>query len=1306
MRNQELIMRGNPFLLNCKKNISFLASLLVCLSIYFAFPENAHSSIKLAKTWSGTYYCGQGQGITAATVVLDLNSKGIGSATFSFGRAKGGKRVPNGSFKTTAKYDPVTRKLQLRPTRWIRRPANIDMVGVNGLFDKSHRTFSGTIEHRACNNLNLKQVNNGQFVSINSTANSSTQRAVSDADIQRRLQQLGFNIGTIDGKLGRKTRNAIKAFQRANGLTADGKIGNKTLKKLFATSSDGNNSSHKTTFSALDTNQTYWGGTVTERSNSYGLVVKFNGKQAVAFYERLNCHATWNLQSKNQNQFVFREQIEKTNGRCVNNGTIEIEQLGNNELAYNWKRRSGSRVAAKGTLRRKRGVHHRLKNKTNSNNIAQLSTNTNRQQGHSKKELWNKNGIKVARDETSASCAPNMVLSALSSDIAHFDDEINKLQTSINSAVKTLLFTCPSVASVQINGQVSGVKVFEGSASKQNRWTISSAPSPLELEAKKLASTIKTFDDVNKINRTLSPYKQIKDFENTFQHFIFTDTAKKIVSGLLQRDGGKSFENLIDQTYAKQKSAAKLRWEMRKVIHDIAGVLPNKKQELEGRFSKKSADIIRADWTNFASTQLSSDDSLTTILTRLKEKAEILPPEQSHGIEIDSKVAEWLKDKIRTVDTIENDDYQKVVSKKQILISSLKNSELSIPFLKSQAFLSSSIERIEMEALEIEWNGFLDAELEDGDIFENTVSYIAQKTTKLELHTSLANSLDNKLKSWLAEEIEIYESLTDGGYLADISEREKLADVLGKTNLPKFFGESQSLMKASLDRLRIENKKKLSELLEVALEIISNTGDDYTGVSEVVDEAIELASSFEENGFDEQAKTVLEESSKRVDTLINEGHESLKSELQSAKMNRETIEAYQEQANIFGELSQQFDGFDQYVSAIETGIQAGRKTECQFHAESAFGSKPDNTIKIDTETGALNLSDLACALYANDHILRKYDAGWLWQSATLSIDNAEGALDTFKLDKQPDNEALFGVARIDGETETEFGIDQWRDYIAALTITPPSGKPNSQGITECDLLTADPNDPNKVSDGINFEDQTADYDFDRAIDACIAAVEVTPDQPRYHYQLARVLNFAGVAEEAKSYVTIASEAKYAAALHLNAEMQMFEEGFNDFDRVNEIFKQALKLGYKPSSGFIFDDSAVIFDENGIAKISCSTEQHILNARKETEFSLFPDITFKIDSNKNTIIPSYNEIAAYNNVGALSDGRSYKYTIDKDGDIQFRANPVSRGYGDMFINPKTGELSHRQGLHLGSLFGHDLWGAYRIFGSCFSEISEN
>ncbi|MBP7836054.1 MAG: peptidoglycan-binding protein [Candidatus Omnitrophica bacterium] len=52
-------------------------------------------------------------------------------------------------------------------------------------------------------------------------------------DIQVALKNAGFYQGNIDGRIGRQTREAIKAFQKANNLKADGKLNKRTRAALM-----------------------------------------------------------------------------------------------------------------------------------------------------------------------------------------------------------------------------------------------------------------------------------------------------------------------------------------------------------------------------------------------------------------------------------------------------------------------------------------------------------------------------------------------------------------------------------------------------------------------------------------------------------------------------------------------------------------------------------------------------------------------------------------------------------------------------------------------------------------------------------------------------------------------------------------------------------------------------------------------------------------------------------------------------------------------------------------------------------------
>ena len=72
--------------------------------------------------------------------------------------------------------------------------------------------------------------------------------------IQEKLKRWGYYDGSVDGIYGTKTVNAVKYFQRRNGLTQDGIAGPATLKAMGITSSSNSNSSSSTGSNSSDIN--------------------------------------------------------------------------------------------------------------------------------------------------------------------------------------------------------------------------------------------------------------------------------------------------------------------------------------------------------------------------------------------------------------------------------------------------------------------------------------------------------------------------------------------------------------------------------------------------------------------------------------------------------------------------------------------------------------------------------------------------------------------------------------------------------------------------------------------------------------------------------------------------------------------------------------------------------------------------------------------------------------------------------------------------------------------------------------------
>ena len=64
------------------------------------------------------------------------------------------------------------------------------------------------------------------------TAAVATDETARVQQIQLALKAAGFDPGSSDGKLGPRTKAAVRDFQQANGLSPDGKVGSRTWAKL------------------------------------------------------------------------------------------------------------------------------------------------------------------------------------------------------------------------------------------------------------------------------------------------------------------------------------------------------------------------------------------------------------------------------------------------------------------------------------------------------------------------------------------------------------------------------------------------------------------------------------------------------------------------------------------------------------------------------------------------------------------------------------------------------------------------------------------------------------------------------------------------------------------------------------------------------------------------------------------------------------------------------------------------------------------------------------------------------------------
>ena len=90
------------------------------------------------------------------------------------------------------------------------------------------------------------QVAYAQTVSVGSTG-------ATVKTIQQKLKNWGYYTGKVDGIFGSQTKEAVKYFQRKNGLKVDGIVGTQTLKALgMSSGSSGSSSSSSSSYSEAD----------------------------------------------------------------------------------------------------------------------------------------------------------------------------------------------------------------------------------------------------------------------------------------------------------------------------------------------------------------------------------------------------------------------------------------------------------------------------------------------------------------------------------------------------------------------------------------------------------------------------------------------------------------------------------------------------------------------------------------------------------------------------------------------------------------------------------------------------------------------------------------------------------------------------------------------------------------------------------------------------------------------------------------------------------------------------------------------
>jgi hypothetical protein len=142
-----------------------------------------------------------------------------------------------------------------------------------------------------------------------------------------------------------------------------------------------------------------------------------------------------------------------------------------------------------------------------------------------------------------------------------------------------------------------------------------------------------------------------------------------------------------------------------------------------------------------------------------------------------------------------------------------------------------------------------------------------------------------------------------------------------------------------------------------------------------------------------------------------------------------------------------------------------------------------------------------------------------------------------------------------------------RSFLAATLLLVASAacrRTEVDSIRLADKLAAHPDDPSKPAAvaGVPDEKFQSGESIEAAAKACIEAIKADPEEPRYEFELGRVLLLAGMADEAREHLEAAAQKGHAAAY--------FYLGGLELETAKGFFRRASDAKFKPANNLVAD----------------------------------------------------------------------------------------------------------------------------------------
>lgn len=409
----------------------------------------------------------------------------------------------------------------------------------------------------------------------------------------------------------------------------------------------------------------------------------------------------------------------------------------------------------------------------------------------------------------------------------------------------------------------------------------------------------------------------------------------------------------------------------------------------------------------------------------------------------------------------------------------------------------------------------------------------------------------------------------DPGVLEDISTANQHLTSLGNADVSDKLPETANSIATITADLKHEVQVAVEDAKESAKSMIAESGASYLDADSILETGTSVSELFTELGFIEAGQELLEYSFSHLDAVLQSDLVIYKQQLTDSKSTPEFITDLKSEAELFKELSQDIDGFYPFYEAALIKITESEEAVCRNIAANASIDVPDNLDVLVEPNTLVSIPSFSCKLYRNGFVMNSLKKIGNSEIYELIVQNNEGISLVYQLVetfKSSANRYLVGVSLLQSDKKITLNEFDWLAHVKELTELPPSGEPDQNGLTECDLLAGDPDDPNKRADGLLYTETPDPEKYHRAVQACVAAIEYAPEDTTNKYQYARLLIEGGNKEDATPFIESLHNENYSAATFYKAVLNMDKaKTHNEQIDAFELLKVASSGGYKPAT---------------------------------------------------------------------------------------------------------------------------------------------